>query len=263
MDFIEDLFEIIDNIDSFNLICIKNDNTITSYIKKEQKLWEYWLEKYIKELYVENTNMIDIGAHIGTFSLMMSKYISQKSHIYAFEPVYNKILTTNIENNNLTNKVKIFPIGLSNITEQLEGGFIDFKLPRNYGFTQLDKLNKINENSKLIINIDKLDNYNIENVSFIKIDVEGSEYKVLEGCIETIMKNTPTILIEIWCTSKNSIQKYMKNENDIFESRNALKCFEFLFNLGYICFPVSPTSDDFIFIHYKKKELIKKIIDIL
>jgi len=250
-------------IDGFDILCIKNDTTITTYLKKENKLWEDWLEKYIKELYVENTNMIDIGAHIGTFSLMMTKYISNNSHIYSFEPVYNKILTTNIENNNLTDKIKIFPIGLSNITEQLEGGFIEFDLSANYGFTQLDKLQKSNEKSELIINIDKLDNYNIDNVSFIKFDVEGSEYKVLEGSIETIVKNTPTILIEIWCTSKNSIKNYINNDNNILESKNALKCFEFLFNLGYTCFPVSPTSDDFLFIHYKKKEIIQKIIDIL
>ena len=41
--------------------------------------------------------MIDIGAHIGTFSLMMSKYISENSKIYAFEPVYYEILTINVE----------------------------------------------------------------------------------------------------------------------------------------------------------------------
>lgn len=258
-----EFLEKVEDVDGFNVSCIKNDTTITLYLKKEHKLWEDWLEKYIKESYIENTNMIDIGAHIGTFSLMMSKYISENSHIYAFEPVYNKILTTNIENNNLTNKVKIFPIGLSNVTEKLEGGFINFDLEGNYGFTQLDKLNKINEKSKFIVDIEKLDNYNIENVSFIKIDVEGSEYKVLEGSIETIIRNTPTILIEIWCTSNNAVKKYVKNENNVLESKNALKCFEFLFNLGYICFPISPSSDDFLFIHYKKKDLIQKITNIL
>jgi FkbM family methyltransferase len=258
-----DFTEIFENIDGFNLICIKNDTVITTYLKEEKKIWEDWLEKYIKELYVENTNMIDIGAHIGTFSLMMSKYISENSHIYSFEPVYNKILIKNIENNNLLDKINIYPVGLSNVREQLQGGFIDFNIKSNYGFTQIDKLPKVNENSQFIINVDKLDNYNIENVSFIKIDVEGSERKVLEGSIETIIKYTPTILIEIWCTSKNSLKNYINNDNNILESKNALKCFEFLFNLGYICFPVSPNSDDFLFIHYKKKEIIQKIIDIL
>ena len=64
-------------VDGFNVNCIKNDTAITKHLKDNNKLWEDYLEKYIKEAYTENTNMIDIGANIGTFSLMMSKYISK------------------------------------------------------------------------------------------------------------------------------------------------------------------------------------------
>lgn len=69
-------------VDGFKVNCIKTDTSITRWLKEEGKLWESWLEKYIKELYVEDTNMIDIGAHIGTTSLLMSKYIYQKIAIY-------------------------------------------------------------------------------------------------------------------------------------------------------------------------------------
>ena len=200
-------------VDGFKVNCIKNDITITKYLKDDNKLWEYWLEKYIKEAYTENTNMIDIGAHIGTFSLMMSKYISENSKIYAFEPVYYEILTINVEQNNLKDKILIYPIGLSDKKEQLQGGLIDFSINVNYGFTQLDNLEKANDTSKYIIDIITLDSLNIENVSFIKIDTEGSERKVLDGAFNTIIKNLPTILIEIWCTSKNSIKKYNDEKN--------------------------------------------------
>ena len=33
---------------------------------------------------------------------------------------------------------------------------------------------------------DFIDNFNFEDIDFIKIDVEGKEYEVLEGSIETI-----------------------------------------------------------------------------
>jgi hypothetical protein len=100
----------------------------------------------------------------------------------------------------------------------------------------------------------------LDNVSFLKIDVEGNERNVLEGAFYTIKKNTPTILIEIWCTSENSIKSLNENKLNI---KNSHKCFEFLFNLGYICIPVSPSSDDFLFIHHKKIHILNKIIDIL
>ena len=255
-NFIETLY-----VDGFKLNCIKNDIAITDYAK-ENKLWEDWLEKYIKETYVENTNMIDVGANIGTFSFMMSKYISENSHIYAFEPVYSEIFAMNVKQNDLEDKIKMYPIGLSDKNEKFEGGKIDFSKTANYGFTQIDNLKKANDSTEMIIEVVKLDDLNIDNVSFIKIDVEGSERKVLDGAINTIFKNTPTILIEIWCTSNNSIKKY-SDINNLPEVKKQFDVFEYLFNLGYICFPVSPSSDDFLFIHYKKKDLIKKILEIL
>jgi FkbM family methyltransferase len=250
-------------VGDFKVNCIKNDITITKYLKDKNKLWEEdWLEIYIKEAYIKNTNMIDIGANIGTFSLMMSKYISENFKIYAFEPVYHEILTTNVEQNNLKNKILVYPIGLSNKEEKLQGGLIDFSIKTNYGLTQLDTSKKANDTSEYIIDIITLDSLNIENVSFIKIDVEGSERKVLDGAINTIIKNLPTILIEIWCTSKRFIEKY-NYEKYLPEVKKQFSVFEFLFNLGYICIPVSSTSDDFLFIHYTKKELLNNIINIL
>lgn len=257
----ESILELLDaDNNKFKINCIKRDTCITTHIKTNKQLWENWLEKYIEHSYVPNTNIIDIGAHIGTFSLMSSKYISDNSHIYSFEPIYSKILTMNINENNLTDKVKVFPIGLSNKQEKLESGFIDFSASVNYGYTRIDTLKEADKESKYIINVEKLDDLNIDNISFMKIDVEGNERKVLEGAYNTIVKNTPTILIEIWCTSKNAIKKNSKHNDGI---KNEINCFEFLFNLGYICIPVSPQSDDFLFIHYKKKELLKNLIGIL
>ena len=204
--------------------------------------------------------MIDIGANIGTTSLMMSRYISDNCYIHSFEPVYHKILDMNITQNNLTNKVKIYPIGLSDKSEILKGGLIDFSLKANYGFTQIDNLEKADDNFEHKIYTKTLDSFNIPNVSFMKIDVEGFERAVLDGAINTIINNTPTILIEIWCTSKNAI---IKNKLENTELKKQYDVFEILFNLGYICIPVSPTSDDFLFIHYTKKELIKTILNIL
>jgi len=252
-DFLECL-----EIDEFKINFIKNDTALTSYAKKYNKIWEDWLELYIKESYKENTNMIDIGANIGTTSLIMSRYISENCHIHSFEPVYNEILEMNIKQNNLTDKIIPYSFGLSDKSEILKGGFIDFSIKGNYGFTVLDNLKKTNENDTDIIVLNTLDSFNIQNVSFIKLDVEGSERKVLDGAINTIVKNTPTILVEIWCTSKNSRKKHIKDSSEI---KKQFDVFEYLFNLGYICIPVSPTSDDFLFIHYKKKELLKKIID--
>ena len=245
-------------LDEFKINFIKNDIALTDYARTNNKIWEDWLEKYIKESYKENTNMIDIGANIGTTSLIMSRYISKNCYIHSFEPVYYEILKMNIKQNNLTDIIIPYSFGLSDKSEILKGGFIDFSIKSNYGYTTLENLEKTDENDNYKIYMNTLDSFNIKNVSFIKLDVEGSERKVLDGAINTIVNNTPTILLEIWCTSENSRKKHNKDSSEI---KKQYDVFEFLFNLGYICIPVSPTSDDFLFIHYTKKELFKKILD--
>lgn len=250
-------------VNGFKVNCIKKDFCITGYLKEKNQMWEHWLEKYIKEAYIENTNMIDIGAHIGTTSLIMSKYISKECHIHAFEPIYNEILTMNVEQNNLKDTIIVYDIGLSDKLENLQGGYIDFSRHTNYGYAHLDNLSKATETSELIITTKTLDNFNINNISFIKIDVEGSERKVLDGAFNTIVNNNcPTILIEIWSTSINAKKRHA-DANSLPEIKQQFDIFVFLFNLGYICFPVSPVTDDFLFIHYSKKELLNRVINIL
>jgi FkbM family methyltransferase len=260
MDVFKEQFLELYKIQEFKLYCIKNDTTITSTAKNFNKIWEDWVENIIKELYIENTNMVDIGAHIGTTSLIMSRHISENCFIYAFEPVYSNITNLNICENNLQDKIKLFPIGLSDKQDQLESGFIDFSISANYGYTRIDTLNQATNNSEYIISVDTLDNMHLENISFMKIDVEGSESNVLNGAIETIIKYYPTIFIELWCTSDNNLKKI---KDDTFDYKNPLLSFSFLFKLGYVCFPVSVQSDDFLFVHHTKKDLINKLMNLL
>src|SRR5262249_27695046 len=43
-----------------------------------------------------------------------------------------------------------------------------------------------------------LDQLNLNNVSLIKIDVEGYEMEVLKGAMETIKRNKPVLIVEIF-----------------------------------------------------------------
>ena len=45
--------------------------------------------------------------------------------------------------------------------------------------------------------IRKLDDYQLDEVQFIKIDVEGHEFRVLQGAEQTLARCAPTLLIEI------------------------------------------------------------------
>ena len=66
-----------------------------------------------------------------------------------------------------------------------------------------------------------LDHFELENVDFIKIDVESYEYFVIDGARKTLEKNSPVIMIEF-------IEKYEHPEFTVNETKFLLD------QLGYI-----------------------------
>ncbi len=84
-------------------------------------------------------------------------------------------------------------------------------------------INTIITNNKTDIEQITLDSLNLNNIDFIKIDVEGNELNVIKGTVETIMRNKPIIEFEY-----NNLEKKLCNAEygDIEKYLN---------NLGYIC----------------------------
>ena len=90
----------------------------------------------------------------------------------------------------------------------------------------------IDENVKKIqVNVTKLDNWVKDNkkekLDFIKCDVEGAEYFIYKGGIETIKKFKPVIFSEML---RKWSKKFGYHPNDIIE---------FLKNVGYNCYVIN------------------------
>jgi len=64
--------------------------------------------------------VIDIGANIGYYTVLLSRLVGEKGKVYAFEPTnaYKNILTLNIKENSLKN-VQIIKVGLSDIKKRV------------------------------------------------------------------------------------------------------------------------------------------------
>lgn len=150
-------------------------------------------------------NIIDIGANIGSFSLKVAKYLHKNNSnykVYAFEP-YKKIFTLLKKNLNL-NKAINNSIILENtpISNKDNQNYLVKIVKNNLGANKLYSINKkINDTRSRTSASVSLDTYilrnKIQNISFIKIDVEGMEIEVLEGAKKVLKKNSPTLFIEI------------------------------------------------------------------
>jgi FkbM family methyltransferase len=176
--------------------------------------WESHISKILYDNALPNTNVVDIGAFIGTHTLALSD-ISSKGNgkVYSFEPqpwAFDTIKSS-IKKNKIKN-VKVYNIALSN-----KSGTIQFCSDNTGGSTICTEKNKsINSwNSNYNVKMKPLDSYNLKNISIMKIDVEGHEISVLEGALDTIKRNRPKILIEVWNRPKRQkeFMGFMKKIN--------------------------------------------------
>jgi len=183
----------IKNIGKF--ICYKDD-WITKEIKKTGD-WESELNDIFNNFISKTSNVIDIGAFIGTNTIKMAH---KARHVYAFEANLNthNLLRANLLINNISN-VSTFDKAVGNENKVIDKMWHP-TVPINYGAMRINKLEDfINEFVNVNINMIRLDDITLhEKVDFIKIDVEGCEEEVLQGGIELIKKCKPVIVIENW-----------------------------------------------------------------
>lgn len=215
--------------DKYKVFVVDNDEFVGHEIRTSGKLWEDWIGEDIKQYYEPGTDILDIGANIGTHSLMFS----ETGNVHAFEPVFHEIVKLNIESNDLKHNVKIYPFALSDKEETL-----NIYIPettawgaRNYGGTSMhpNELTKHDIENPLKCMCYPLDNVYDGKPSIIKMDVENHELYVLKGAINTITKHKPVIYAEIADPDTSEVVKFIEN-------------------LGYNK-PIAKTHGVYVFIH--------------
>ncbi|MFP4401626.1 MAG: FkbM family methyltransferase [Candidatus Nanoarchaeia archaeon] len=191
-------------------------------IGKSSPYFEYYLQHYIPNTKNNNT-FIDIGGNIGFYSFLANENNFKEIHTFEANPDTFKILNKNINLNNLKKKIIPNNIALGSKTSEL----IFAKNKTHTGGSRViqDKKHyKKQENEELIsvkqITFDEYSKNNklkVENINFIKIDVEGFEYEVLKGMKNTLKQLKPTtkIFIEIWQRNKHKeeVLKLLEENN--------------------------------------------------
>lgn len=109
------------------------------------------------------------------------------------------ILIKNIKLNKCDN-VKTFNFGGSD-KDDIFYMYVDYDSKNNHGAFRICDEKHIQKKNTLKIECKQIDSLNLENIGYIKIDVEGHEYPCLKGMLNTIKTNKPVIEIEIHNTS--------------------------------------------------------------
>ncbi len=149
--------------------------------------------------------VIDIGANIGSFSILTGK---DGTLVYAYEPMKNtyNLLKKNVELNNLQNNVRIFNLGVADKT-----GSKKLYL-NNKGGSAYNSM-YIKQKKFTTINCISLDdvfkNNNISKCDLIKIDVEGAEYEIFYNASSITLDKINEIRMEYHNVNGNNIEELL------------------------------------------------------
>ena len=149
--------------------------------------------KIIKNNVKDGDNVIDLGANIGYFTLILAKLVGPTGKVFAFEPDPRNLalLKKNVEYNNYKNVI-IVPKAVSNVNDkctlyigQKTFGQNKIYKPKN---TKIQKFIPIDSET---VRLDDFFRTNglLDKISFIKMDVEGAEFLALSGMKEILKLN--------------------------------------------------------------------------
>lgn len=188
-------------IDHYSLYSVEGDlywvdekwDWIKSYYIKKGLKWEPHIEQLFKKYVKAGDTVIDIGGHIGSHTITLSRCVGPQGTVHVFEPqakMHTELLVNTALNH--CNNINYYRVALGSENKE----------------THI-KTHKTNEGIACIsqegenISMKTLDSFNFSRVSLIKIDVEGYEIEALKGGLETIQRNKPVMIIEVFGGEEN------------------------------------------------------------
>jgi FkbM family methyltransferase len=200
---------------------------------------------HLRELCPNPRKILDIGMNIG---MNTWEYATFAQEVHSFEPVPatyqvaldNIALNINHQDSSLGwwkdaagNWASLLPSGKINTYNVALGpvpGSVEMHIKKNDGHNRVandgyslpsGRLVKTNTGYQRVqVPQVTLDSYNFTDVDIIKIDVEGYEFQVLEGAVNTIAQNRPIIQIECVETQPKAFGKTIQDLMDYFTTKN-------------------------------------------
>lgn len=239
------------------------DGPLKGYLWTTRSSYEYILGDYEDPQVIEtfcsllkpHSVFYDLGANVGFHSLLANRYIT-KGKIYSFEPQpgVRKIFESHIALNKKRMpgcNIEIFPFAISD-TEKEVLFSDDLKQTDGNTYIKSSPVFTAAENTITVkcYSLDGLMEAGYAPPGIIKIDVEGAEYDVLQGAVQTLQHYKPAILL---ATHECHLPGVKEN------------CVHFLEALGYQLTHTGnhnkqvPGLDDYIAVHpgkYPKSSLV-------
>jgi FkbM family methyltransferase len=152
---------------------------------------------FLRQCCGEGHTALDVGAHIGLFSVVIARLVGPNGRVYAFEPTLRtrNVLTRMVGLNGCRDRVEVRPEAVS-----LETGTASF-FDTGEAFANANSLIETHRHGHShVVDTVSIDDFAFtmgRRVNCIKIDVEGAEFLVLRGAGRVLEAHRPFVSLAL------------------------------------------------------------------
>lgn len=160
--------------------------------------FEPYLIKCIREHLREGECVLEVGANIGFLTVLLSKWVGPAGKVYAFEPAPTSraALQLHLAMNGTADRVTVRREAVSDFEGQASF-YEDGASGENTLSGSHWRIPQAKRIEVPVITLDSFCRRQSVDPGLIKIDVEGFEYQVLTGCVQTMIRARPRIIVEL------------------------------------------------------------------
>lgn len=193
-------------------------------------VWEKAETDFVKSVVEPGDFVVDVGANIGWYTVVMGKLVGENGRVFAFEPESRSydLLCRNVHENRLVDRCRLFNAALLERAgvfelEQAEDNFGDSRI--RFSSAQECGQNMYGEESRRRVAVEALTldeamqvaGAEHSRIKLIKVDAQGSEVAIFAGAQKTLAQ-TNVLITEYW---PYGLQRAGKKADDFFDAVSA------------------------------------------
>ena len=155
------------------------------------EVYEPEVFQLLKQKINKDDIIFDVGAYIGVYSIILSRFLGRNGKVYAFEPAPGAVdlLNEHLDLNDVRGKVEVLPYGVG--AECGRGRLFAKRehIQNSFSSTEIGEKGDTETVEVSVVSLDAFCQERSIRPAWVKVDTEGWELPVLRGAVNLFSKN--------------------------------------------------------------------------
>lgn len=163
------------------------------------RAYEPTFSKGLDTLVQSGDRVVDVGAHVGYYSIRLAQIIGVSGRVDSYEPQRTQwaLLNKNVQRNSVRDQVVMHRKAVSDVAARRETLWRDISNSGGASLARRAVMNADGSEGVQVVTLDsEMASSGLSRVDLIKIDVQGYEARVLAGAVRLIEEGKPVLAFE-------------------------------------------------------------------